>query len=237
MKTSHTKISITTKQIQEISRKKYFYSIDVSYPQLVNSNVQNSLDHVNNLIAEHVIDKVKCFRDKFVPLDVELSEVLKETYEIESLIINFNFYLQNSSLLSWEFIISQNVPGTAHPNSESETFNYSIPTQSFLQIDDLFGFESNYLVQLSHYCRNELFKQTQKDHNLSTDWIKKGTLPNKKNFRKFCLDETGVIIIFDPYCVGSYSWGRREVRIPYKRISESIRENSVLSQFINSSSP
>jgi hypothetical protein len=73
------------------------------------------------------------------------------------------------------------------------------------------------LRENSHYFCTSFRGGGQGD--IDKDWIRQGAGPDSNNFRSFNLTADGIVILFDPYHVGFYAWGIREVKIPYYALS------------------
>jgi len=216
-------------RIQEYSRKKYRYGIDACYPQFSNTD-DARLTAINDYIAEYILELVNEFRNAHTKNETMQTDQqkLQKLYEIETLSINYHCYLVKSDFISWEFVISEYYPGTPHPNFRTETFNIQGKNMKLLRLKDLFKKGCNFTKRISDYCISDLTKQSKKDRNPRVDWIKKGAGPKNNNFSKFCLDKSNLIFFFDPYTVGPYSWGRKEVIIPYTKLVGLFDEQSII---------
>lgn len=89
-----------------------------------------------------------------------------------------------------------------------------------LHFADLFFAESNYMKAISEYCARDLHQQVARERGLdeseyrNDNWVIQGAGPTYSNFGAWVLAKTGLLIVFDPYQVGSYAEGTREVLIP-----------------------
>ncbi len=149
----------------------------------------------------------------------------------------FETYAINNNLLSFVILTSTYYTGAAHPNSYSKTCSFNLSDMCVINFKDLFNEETDYLEVISDFCIKNLNLQLIKEYDypnihspsdnkeLQDDWIKEGASSQLENFNNFCLTDTGLQIIFDPYSVGPYSWGMRQVIIPYLQIENLLSPN------------
>ena len=140
--------------------------------------------------------------------------------------------LFTDELLTVEFRLGSYGAGAAHPNTNTMTLNFLLRPCLQLEFSDLFDPETKFLEVISRYCVTELHNQlppSLKDSYAGgTDtWIHQGAGPRLNNFEKFLLVEKGLHIFFDPYSVGSYAEGRREVFVPISAVSGFLKQSII----------
>jgi hypothetical protein len=181
--------------------------VSVEYPYLqapagdkvfnpqINSLVQTQIDDIKKGAAE-----VEDWRSKNMP------------QFFSELIMKYAVVLADSNFAAVRLEVSPFVAGAAHPNFFYLTVNYDLKQGRLLSLADLFKPGSNYLSEISAYCKTDLEKQGKQD--LFTD----GLAPNDVNFQKWNLTKDGLMILFDPYQVGSWAEGPQKVLIPYTKL-------------------
>lgn len=116
--------------------------------------------------------------------------------------------------------------GAAHPNHNTYTLNFSTNLRKTLNISDVFKPDSDFLKKLSELSSASIISKLKK--NLpSVDYIppmvsmvNEGTKPILDNFKNFNIDNSNLILIFDPYQTAPYSSGTQVVKIPFKDLGD-----------------
>ena len=202
------------KVISEIKKdKKFKYEINIDYPFVYNLANKNVEDKINNHLKKHVQNSKKLFLKN-------LSEFTNSDFDpaVNSDInIGYNTYYMDKSKISFSIGISSYYRGSAHPNSETLTYNYDLKTGNQILLKDLFKPNSNYLKFISGYSIKELKKKVI-SHEDSNDWLKEGAGLKADNFKAFNIGKDHLIIYFQSYQVASYAEGPQEVKIPFAKI-------------------
>jgi hypothetical protein len=107
-----------------------------------------------------------------------------------------------------------------------QQLNFDVSNKKILQLPDLFIADSDYLAQISTYCRNDLLSRVNEIGSDSA-MIESGVKPELANFKDFELTSQGIKIYFAPYQVAPYASGPQEVKIPYDRLEKILRPNGV----------
>jgi hypothetical protein len=114
--------------------------------------------------------------------------------------------------------------GGAHPNTTSESLNWSISEGRPLTLAELFrrptppgrpGPET----LLPAFCRRMLGRLTPQP---DPAWVARGTAWNAENYQRWTMAPHGLQLTFDAYQVGSYAEGAHEVVIPYALLRASL---------------
>lgn len=234
-------ISINNRKIQESKSKDLSYLIDVEYPQfeIIGENIY---DEVNNIISGKILEIVHNSRKEGISYldNKELRESLSQYSSTNDLYISYKVKHISKKLLSLHFTISTYYVGAAHSLNGIHTMNYELNPTIKLDLFDIFNNGFDYLNVISDFCIKDLIKQltsieyytyaNNPDDDLTSaiEWIKKGAKPEATNYEKFCINEESMIILFDDYQVGPFSWGHRTVEIPWKYFKNEIKNKSLI---------
>lgn len=132
--------------------------------------------------------------------------------------IFFDTYMgENGGYISFVFHILMD-RGEAHPNSYMWTVVYDIKKKEIVNIDNLAGEHSNFIVNISEYTYKALSQNTDIKEYGVYDMLKEGTKPIKENFRNFAIDKNNLVIFFEKYQVAPYVLGEFKVEVPIKDI-------------------
>jgi TIR domain/Protein of unknown function (DUF3298) len=120
--------------------------------------------------------------------------------------------------------------GAAHPNSFSRTFNFMIePLLYISRLRDLFENQEDAFVRVQTFVRQQLKgkriseEETEAEpYQLDEDWVDNGT-ESWDDLQAFFFRESSIEIIFDPYSVAAYAFGRHVVNVPYAVIIDLIK--------------
>jgi len=131
-----------------------------------------------------------------------------------------------------------------HPLHNIFTLNFDLCKAQLLSIKDLFRNDINYLNFLSSYCLKELIIQLEKEGEIyfseerlaskkdQLNLLESGTAPEENNFLNFCLNQDGIIILFNEYTLGPYSWGQRRVELPYSKLIDILNNQIINEEFL-----
>jgi len=231
---SNNQYQILNKAIQEISRNKYLYEIEVAYPHLENLK-HNSYEDVNNILFDDINDFIIDFRKHAID-DSSRKRKLQDDYigmRLDELWINYEIHMNDDHLLSLEYSIFTITTTAPHPNWETVTHNFTLPDCRAIKLQELFRQNSNYLEIISEFCINDLIAQTLKDNTIDLkDLIEEGAGPKIDNFSVFYFTEKDMCFVFHSNGIWPHAWVRRDVQIPYSKLAELILETSVISRFL-----
>ena len=231
---SNNDYQLLTKRIQEISRTKYFYEIEVTYPQL-ESLKQYSYDDVNNFLCEDINDVILDFRTYAIEESGSRRKLgdINSNIDLHELWINHEIHWSDNSLLSLEYSIFTLTPTMAHPNWGTITYNLKLPDLEVVRIQDLFRQKSNYLDVISELCIKELREQTgEHDKDALTDFVLPDLGSVIEILSDYYLTEKYLVIVFHSR-VWPHALGRKDVQIPYSKLAGLISETSVISRFLH----
>jgi hypothetical protein len=130
--------------------------------------------------------------------------------------------------ITYVYQIYENTLG-AHPNTYYRTFTFDRATGAELSLADLFTPGSSYLMQLSERTRAALpgimakmAELTESDVDMA--YIFDGTKAEAASFQSFAIDGSNLIVIFPPYQVAPYVYGRIDVSIHLPSLSGILKE-------------
>ncbi len=193
------------------------WTVKLAYPQVAGVFDSVLEKEINTRIQTLVDSTVTEFKK-------EANEQSKETTGSDPANQLFISYLANrvdSSFISLDFTISQYYYHMAHPDTVHTTITYSLVLKKELQIADMFADKANFAQVLSDLAIAELNTQLGPDPGI-TSLVASGASPSAKNFTKFNIGESDLILIFDPSQVAPYSAGVRHVNIPFETLTPII---------------
>jgi Protein of unknown function (DUF3298) len=205
----------------------HLYEFQADYAQVESGETTN--DYETNLCINAVVTRLlQRFRVHAISRRAEKTKIKNSSFPAsawDGFVVSHKVHLFTNSVFSLEFELWGYFAGAAHPNSETKTLNFRLHPSMELELDDVFRESSNFLEVLSHYCVNDLEKQQMhrwqsmtQDSPIVTpsqkEWILAGAGPQPRNYRRFSLNNHGVVIHFDRYQVGSHAEGKYEVFVP-----------------------
>jgi hypothetical protein len=199
------------------------YSIRADYPQFRSALPGGALEKVNKAISAMVLPDIAGLKQNAADdaawaaknpseasqLPVDQSSFLNTEYEIS--------YLTND-LVSVRIRFETYSAGAAHGMSFTRVLNARLSDGKIIDTEGLFLDGKQGLQWLSQYCVTDLQRQYGADYEALSSFVKYGTTPVADNFKSVSLEPGGLVISFDPYQVGPYAAGPREVRVPAKDV-------------------
>jgi hypothetical protein len=224
-------VAITSGRIEEREERRFDLSIE--YP-LLQPDSSSGVKTVNERLLSFAQEQAQKFRTEWVDKGYDPND----TSLWPSLEIRHSIGLFSESTLSIRFTILSFHPAAAHPNSNTRTFNFSFDPFVEYTFMELYRKDVDYLKVISEYCIRDIQRQRsietggESRSDTLDDWLATGAGPKHSNFQNLVLTAEGLDVIFDPYQVGSYAEGRREVRIPMTVLSAILKPDvlSALSQ-------
>lgn len=136
---------------------------------------------------------------------------------------------EGQKTITYVYQIFENTLG-AHPNTTYRTFTFDRATGAELSLGDLFTPGSGYLARLSELTRAALpgimaNMANMSESEVDRDYINSGTEPSAESFQSFAIDGTDLVIIFPPYQVAPYVYGRLDVEIPLSDLNGLLKEH------------
>lgn len=200
-----------------------YYDIDAAYPGATPLSASAGLtadEGAVMLMRAFAENSVTAFKEN---VDVEsLTPVERELFGLTdgrkyAMTIEYDLY-QSPNTITYVYLIFQDTLG-AHPNTYYRTFTFDRATGENLHMEDLFIPGAAYLERLSARTRVDLpqimaSKGDISPEQVDRDFINTGTLPITDAFGNFAIDGETLTVIFPPYQVGPYVYGRIDVPIP-----------------------
>jgi hypothetical protein len=214
---------LSTKTIN-IEEEKDFYIINVQYPQFSNMASKENQDKLNGKLNNFVLEAIREFKERAGKS--EIFEGMKNGFYADYIV---NFF--SEKYLSLKLDVSGYYSGAAHPNNYALVFNYDIENGRYLELDDMFNPDSDYLNVIANLSRQGLF-EILKDNDLEAlgTGIEAGTAPEQGNYQKFGFSDYGFIVYFDADQVAPYAFGPQTVEISFTELADYF---SPASPFIN----
>lgn len=236
---------IEPKLIDEVYSGDVPYEIKISYPEIRPLNTDGHRE-INQALTGFATTLLHEYRKLYRPsgIDREYLDELSEAARTSTLYVDYFVHRFDTHLLSIQFEASTYGAGAAHPNKHFYTKTYALDPVVELDLPDLFKIEESFLEFVSKWCAREIADQIRKDmvlygnseHYALDDadvaMIERGVAPNLENFRHFVLEDEVMMLIFQPYQVGPYAWGTRNVRIPYSALTDYVAPDSPVAGII-----
>jgi len=217
--TSINQVNQIVCQSQTIEDKKDNYSIMANYP-VCDLTDQTKKEILNNDLVKAINDEISNFKDT---LDLVTAPLSNEPNTFEA---DYKIATASQSVLSLYFIISTYYNGAAHPNQYYLAYNYDLNKMAKIQLADLFKSNAKYLDKLSEDCKSEFSKK------FKDVWFTEGCDPKAENFNNFVILPDSLKILIDPYQVAPYVEGPQELNLKYSELSNLIKTDGVLAEFI-----
>ncbi len=211
------------------------YSFDADYPQVAPDETTVATE-TNLGIAAFVTRELQRFRAQALSTSGYKAEMHAESpmpaMSWDDMTMSHSVGLFTNSLLALEFRLWSYWAGAAHPNQQTKTLNFLLQNSLLLELHDLFVPETSYLDSLSKYCVTDLHAHQSPSlkpnyAGEADKWILGGAGPQYHNFERFLLVKGGLRVFFDPYSVGSYAEGRKEVFVPLSALGGLLKESIV----------
>lgn len=151
---------------------------------------------------------------------------------------NFEHELHGFSLLSDKFLFSYGISryvymGGAHGLSTRNFFNFDLNTGKLLKESDIFN--ENYEETIKELIKIRIVEQSVEDSTMvpisnleDTDYWVDAIKPNGN----FYITESSINYVFNPYEIAPYSLGETEVILPFDRLKDILKKNTVISHLI-----
>lgn len=221
--------------------------LNVALPVCYDDN--KVLDSIRNTIVSNLfgLEYVKFDNDSLLK---RFTDDLKSEYKLtngpildemdEKSLYSFNneHVLDGFSLLSDELIFSYGINryvfmGGAHGLNTINYLNFNLKNGKLITESDLFM--KNSTKKLTELIKKRIVEQSKEDESLEpiknlekTDYWIDAIKPNGN----FYITDESLNYVFNPYEIGPYYLGITEVRIPYERLKNILKPNSIVSYLI-----
>ena len=218
-------ITVVDHELHEPLAEGHRYHVSVRYPQL--SGLEESRqDEINTVLRARAFAFLQDARSRYHGADAAHEDAFQSTPS--SYKVGYTVTLLSAAVLSVMFNVETYGAGAMHGNEHTVALNYQLRPILPLQLRDLFHHDNEtneFLGAISAYCIRELHHQAWSYceavqgpaiRAYDDEQIHEGAGPDEENFKAYNLMNDGLMLSFDPYSVGSYSWGTRRVLIPYE---------------------
>jgi len=198
------------------------YSITASYPQFHGAVPQDVLTKVNKAIEDMVLPDIAGLKqdaaDAAALAAKNSSDAATSSGDQGSFLgAEYEIPYLTAELASVRIRL-QTYSGGAHGMSLTHVLNVRLSDGSAIGTEALFKDTKQGLEWLSQYCAADLKRQYGADYEALKSFVDSGTAPVADNFRNVSLEPAGLVVSFDPYQVGPYAAGPREVHVPAAKI-------------------
>lgn len=210
------------------------YSINISYPKVdfgpdalmgvrgIAEDINNCVDTLRQNLISDFMKEVKN-----TPKDAPCAN------NTSGLNTTFKTIYNNSELFSFSFETSSSPACANHPYNFMSSLNYSTTSIGAFGFEDIFKKDSDYLKFVSDYCIKALKEKAAADKLENNDaQITEGASPKSDNFRVFNVNQTELIIYFNPYKVGPWVWGIQSVSIPLSELKSMVDPSGPLASLV-----
>jgi len=251
----------TIKTTEKDLVKKYFLSkdttkgglsvdIEVEIPTaFADKDVLNSIRAtiITNLFGEEYIhhandslvllfskDLVADYKENNEPLISETDSTNRYSFDNEHVVSGF-------SLLSYKKIYVYGIEryvfmGGAHGLETRNYYNFDLKTGKIISEKDLF--KSNYVPELSELIKKRIVEESKEQKDTrdtepimsleDTDFWADSIKPNGN----FYITDEGINYVFNPYEIAPYYMGQTEVSIPFDRLTNILKSNSIIAYLV-----
>lgn len=115
---------------------------------------------------------------------------------------------------------------SGHGSTWTEPVNAYLAPFTLISLENLFDPCALGINALSHYCIRALLNPSTQSYPHDEAWVKSGAGPELENFRRFNLNDHGVLITFDEYQIDCYAAGQSEVLVPFLVLGDSLAERA-----------
>jgi hypothetical protein len=192
------------------------YSIWARYPQLRGHLAPTVENKVNTAIADMAVREIPGFR-KDAANEAAWAAMNGVQEQNCFLRVDFEIPYLSEDLVSVRMRF-ENYTGGAHGMSFTRVLNVRLGDGAILGAEGLFTDGKQGLQLLSQDCAVDLKRQYGADYEGMKSFVDRGTEPTADNFASVALEPGALVVSFDPYQVGPYAAGPREVRIPVDEV-------------------
>jgi len=204
------------------------YSVTVSYPQLRGTLSSTVLDKVNTAIAAIVLPDIAGVKQTAADDAAWAAENPSEADQLPAdegsfLSAEYEIPYLTSDLVSVRIRFAAYTAGAVHGMTYTRVLNMRLSDGTTIGTEGLFKDAKQGLQWLSQYCVTDLKRQYGTDYETTKEFVESGTVPVAENFTSVSLEPSGLVVSFDPYQVGPYSAGPKEVHIPASEVQSILK--------------
>jgi serine/threonine protein kinase len=207
---------------RQLKKKKTNLNVDLEYPQMEGLRQTDIQDTFNRHMQNSASAALKSAGE------ASAQSTDATVYEESSrFVVKYRSPRFISLLLS-----SASEFGGAHGMYGTSSFNYDLQSGSEVKLNSLFRPDANYLGVLSRLCTGEVNRQKTKN-GMTEMTSESDVLKTIRENETFCVTQSGLIIIFGVYQLGSFAEGEYRVRIPYSAVREMVDSKSVIAPLVS----
>ncbi len=206
--------------LSKIQQQILTFAFDSTYTKLT---AQQAVDS----FANGTFENFKEFINKYVNSEQMKNNPLilhNEKWEMNTMVV-----YSDSKILSYELDRST-FAGGAHGMDITQYLTFDLTTGDLLTEKDIF--EDGYEARLSTLMKQQIMKENgfeSEEQMLNNGFFMAENISPNENF---CISDSGITYIFNPYEVGAYYIGQTEVTIPFKSIRSVLKATSPISDLI-----
>ncbi len=206
--------------LDKVQQQILTYAFDSSYAML---SPQQAVD----TFAYETFENFKAFISKHINSQETKANPLilhNEKWEMSTMVV-----YNDKQILSYELDRST-FAGGAHGMDITQYLTFDLKTGDLISERDIF--EDGYEARLSTLMRQQIMKDNgfeSEEQMLNNGFFMAENINPNENF---CVSDSGITYIFNPYEIGAYYLGQTEVTIPYKSIRSVLKTESPISDLI-----
>jgi hypothetical protein len=221
----HAESRFTIIHKKEIQTKFPKFTLSLTIPHIFKvDNISNeAISELKSIIKREFRRERRSFLEEvrsFAEIESANTSYFRATLENE-LLAN----LLHPKLISIEAKFEVFVPYDS-PTHFFKMFNYDLERGQLIELEDVLR-KDKFLLglqRISQIARNELKNKLIGD-SLDRgvyEWILKGTMPTRNNFRDFAFTSHGLKIAFSEYLVACYADGPQEIVVPWEDLRDFV---------------
>jgi len=203
------------------------YSVTASYPQLQGALPAAVLAKVNKAIEEMILPSIAGLKQDAADAAAWAASSPSDAAELPAdqgsfLGAEYEIPYLTGEVASIRIRFQTYSAGAAHGMSSTRVLNVKLADGSTIDTEGLFKDAKQGLEWLSQYCAADLKRQYGADYKALKSFVDSGTAPLADNFRNVSLEPGGLVVSFDPYQVGPYAAGPREVHVSTRDVQSML---------------
>jgi len=213
--------------------------IKIEFPQITSFENENVKEKINKSIAK-LFSMNEGGNAEVIDFNLEMNSFIEE---YESFITEFpdafqswfiertgEVKLNKENIFSIDYL-EYSFTGSAHPNTYVVFKNINISDGKEIKIDEIISSEKQ--KELTKIAEAEFRKL--KNLTLEADLGQEGFWFEKNKFNlndNFLITDSSLVFYYNNYEITAYAFGPTELEIPYSKIKNLIKENSLLAKLI-----
>jgi hypothetical protein len=201
--------SVNFDEVDSINR----YEIHLSYPSIDGQINTQSLQQINNLIAESFADITQ--QTEFISSHKSFGDSLFSHAEVMGSLANNYQVFQADSVLTILFSVHKYYLGAAHGNTRNKTMHFNINSGQLMSFEDFFKTDSITLLTLQQQINQQLPDESC--------WGIEADSMMIENLSNFFVQTDSTAFQFNAYDLCPYAFGVYQVTLPTPLLQSSLR--------------